>query len=136
MTDLINAFAPWPETEDKVTADACARHLTVEAFRTVNVDIPRLLKEWRVAGKPDHGPVRDAFDNASLAASALYGLIYMLREAAGPNTVPADKLALGIHAPWAGDFDAVASDLSEWLSEYGIDAEQILRAAETEKADA
>lgn len=131
MTDL-NTFAPWPDTEDKVTADAYARHLTVDLFKLVHVDTPRYLKEWEDAGLPRTGPLRDAYALACRASSATYGLIYLLRESAGPNTMPADKLALTVHAPYSGDFDEVVNDLDVWLEEYGISAEAILRAAEAQ----
>jgi hypothetical protein len=117
-------LAPYPARADDQTADALARHLTLKAYQRM-LDLPRLHAEWETAGLPKTGPLRDAYVHATSAISAEYGLIVMLRREAGkPGEEP---VIADVYQPYEGWFEYVDSDLTEWLGEYGIDPEAVIR---------
>lgn len=123
MTD-IDKLAPYPTRADDQTADALARHLTLTAYR-LSLQLPRLLAEWEAAGLPKYGPLRDAYVHATSAIGAEYGLILFLRREAGKPTD--EPIVAEVYQPYEGWFEYVDSDLTEWLSEYGIDVEAVIR---------
>lgn len=133
MTDL----APYPRTEADATADALARFLTVQAYRTLAGDVPRLQGDWEDAGRPEFGPLRDAYDGAVRAATSEYATVYLLRDAQVATqelfTLTADELSREVYPAYDGHTAQVVEDLHGWLIEYGIDpaavvAEAVVRA--------
>jgi hypothetical protein len=127
-------LAPYPTRADDQTADALARHLTLTAYQ-LSLQLPRLLAEWEAAKLPRTGPLRDAYNNACLTISAQYGLILFLRREAGqPSEEP---IIAEVYQPYEGWFEYVDSDLTEWLTGYGIDPDAVnaTMAAIVGKAD-
>lgn len=110
----------WPGRSGDVTADGYARWLTATAFLRHVVDVPRLLTQWQNAGLPRGGAERDAYTAAVCAASAEYGLVFLLREQAGLNSVPAAPVQW-VHDAYDGQIEAVVDRLAGWLVGYGID---------------
>lgn len=112
----LDEFAPYPQTEDEVTAETLARSLTVQA----QVNVHRMLTSVTGDG---------------IAASAnrvvdVFSTVKLLRalQAVAPDNV-ADQVAREL---WADlhDGTAVHERLGEWLTGYGIDPEAVNRAAD------
>lgn len=113
-TNPLNDIAPWPETEDEVTADTLGRHLAVWAWahrthrKTATTDTDR---EW-----------------ATSETVNLFSVAKVLRalQVAAPET--ADEVAKDL---WSDLFGGAAVDewLHAWLTEYGIDPVRVDAAA-------
>jgi hypothetical protein len=132
-------LAPWPRTTDRATADALARHYTVEAYtahcRLYHHPGLRAVAERDWDGKPagQYRTLLRAFVDASNTAFDLYAVAYLLREANGYMSMKGDDLAARLHSDRAGDDEVLMDHLTDWLDEYGIDPEQIIRDVEVEQ---
>ncbi len=101
--------APYPTSSDEVTAENLARHLTVQAYRT-NAQI------MTASGIDRNKMARFVYE---------FGCALLLREASahlGP--VDADEIAQQLWDIW-DDGSSLGEFLHEWLTEYGIDPEQV-----------
>lgn len=123
----------WPDTEEAVTADVYAQWLTVSAYYRLTAELTPLLHAWEAAGLPREGALRDAYVGCVSAASAEYGLAYMLRSVA-PQVLTADELALTVHVAYDGNTEQVIDYLESWLEEYGIDPTKVADAVEADRA--
>jgi hypothetical protein len=119
MTD-INEFAPYPQREEDVTADSIARSTAVSAFARQQL-IDEYMHDNTARGKRLYMTEIGTLVNQ-------YGVAYLLRELAEVDPERADKAAKRLHGDWE-DGGSVAEWLWHWLSEYGIDPEQVNRAA-------
>jgi hypothetical protein len=114
MTTL-NDIAPWPASEDEVSAEALARAVAVRAHG---------LREWAKANVADSHMHSLA---VSSAASAL-GVVDAL-------TTTGDKSAANARARWlwrAWRDDETADELHHLLTGFGIDPEQVAKVARDE----
>lgn len=126
LQDALNALASYTAGQ-RMTADQLARHFAVQAYATLTGQRTRdAHREWKVAGLPEDGALRDAYVQALRAAAAEYALVYLLREV-GPNSMRADDLAWRAMTVNEGDAEEAVADLEGWLAEYGIDPQAIPR---------
>lgn len=128
MTSL-DDLAPYPDQPDNVTADAIARFETVDAFAHT-IRSHRLSTRAGNAGLDS--PEMGLYVESMRAACAQIGVIHLLRafQAAAPEQ--AEEAARQLWDLWD---DGASSDwLSDLLSGYGIDAEQIMQMVDIEAA--
>lgn len=101
--------APYPTSSGEVTAENLARHLTVQAQRT-------------------NGQIMTAsgIDRDAMARFVYeFGCAHLLREAlAHLGPVDADEIARALWEAW-DDGGTPGELLWEWLTEYGINPEQV-----------
>jgi hypothetical protein len=119
MTD-INEFAPYPQREEDVTADSIARSTAVSAFAR-----QQLIDEYMQDNTPKG---RRLYMTEIGTLVNEYGGAFLLRELAEADPERADKAAKRLYGDWE-DGQAVAEWLWHRVSEYGIDPEQVNRAA-------
>lgn len=119
-TNPLDKFAPYPRSEDEVTADALARHVAVSAQRR-RVIIDRLM----VDTSPDAGARR--MDQIGVLINE-YGVVKLLRALVEHAPEEADGYAKRLWGAWH-DGASVDEGLWEWLTEYGIDPEAVSRVA-------
>jgi hypothetical protein len=109
MTDTSSNLAPYPTRVEDVTAHKLARHLAVEAQRTL----------------------RTTMDTADVNRDAMarlvygWGVVFLLRglQDRTGDTV-ADAVAQDLWEAWE-DGSGLGEWLWEWLTEYGIDPEAV-----------
>lgn len=133
----IEALAPYPDP-GMATADALARHFTVQAFASAC----RLHGHptWTVPRHtaPDGTPVgiyADAlreFNRDAELAWTQYAAAYLLREAGTWREEYVDELAKGLRRDDDTSEEAFEA-LTGWLDEYGIDPERIVQAVRAER---
>lgn len=104
-------LAPYPTSAEDVTAERLAAHLAVSAQR-------RYLATINAA----------EFDRTTMNLFVKeWGVIYLLREAEERAGMAfADRLARDLWEAW-NDGSGLGEFLYEWLTEYGIDPEQVAR---------
>jgi hypothetical protein len=104
-----NNPAPYPTSAADVTAEGLARHLAVQAQRT-NAQI------MTASGLNRDAMARFVYE---------WGVTFLLREAlAHLGPVAADDIARDLWEAWQ-DGGSPGEFLWEWLTEYGIDPEQV-----------
>lgn len=109
-TNPLNDIAPWPRSEDEVTAESLTRFLVVQAWahrthrRTATSDIDR---EW-----------------ATSEIVNSFGIAWLLRalQSVAPGT--ADEAAKDLWSAWS-DGGAVDEWLHAWLTGFGIDPARV-----------
>ena len=119
MTKL-NDFAPYPERDEDATADSIARSTAVSAFAR-----QQLIDEYMNDNSPK-GKRLYMTEIGTLVNQ--YGVVFLLRELAEVDPGRADAAAKRLFGDWE-DGGSVGEWLWEWLREYGIDPEQVNRAA-------
>lgn len=116
MDKTLNDIAPYPQDQDEVTAEKLTRNLAVYAQANFR---------WMLDDASD-GKRREAM----MQVVNLYGLVKILRAFTERDPEGADEVARELWADWdAGD--SLGEWLWEWLTEYGIDPEQVAEAAAT-----
>lgn len=113
-TNPLNDIAPYPATEDEVTAESLARHLTVTAWahRTHRKNATSSTdREW-----------------ATSEIVNTFGIVSLLRalQAVAPET--ADEAAKDLWLAWE-DGGSVDEWLHAWLTGFGIAPERVDAAA-------
>ena len=105
MNTTLNDIAPWPRTEDEVTADSLGRHLTVTAWahRTHRKNATGTDREW-----------------ATSEIVNTFGIVSVLRALQAVAPQAADEAAKNLWSAW-DDGGSVYELLHSWLTEYGID---------------
>lgn len=102
-------LAPYPTSADEVTAESLVRHLAVQAYRT-NARI------MTASGIDRNEMARFVYE---------FGCVFLLREAlAHLGPVDADEVARQLWEIW-DDGSSLGEFLHEWLTEFGIDPEQV-----------
>lgn len=119
MTGL-NNLAPYPRTEDAATAEAMAKSLAVrtQANFVRALDLP-----------PGHPDERAAFN----ALVSNFAIVYLLRALAEHAPERADEAARGLWSEWEAG-DGIGEWAWEWLTEWGIDPEQVRAITEAAMA--
>jgi hypothetical protein len=110
----LNDLAPHPTSLEETTADALARNLSVVA-----------QAHWRrqVEGRT----FEERFESVTLVVN-LFGVVTLLRALIEHAPGQADAVARELRADWEGA-SGVGEDLWQWLTEYGIDPEQVNKIA-------
>lgn len=126
QTDL-DRIAPYPLTEDMVTAANMSRWLAVQSYRSLRIDVEDAFDTWESAGCPGEGsPERDAYDAALSAATAEGVLALVLRDL--PRVMPVsqvNELAVRVWRLVDGDSADLQDDLESLLEGIGIDPEAV-----------
>lgn len=117
----INEFAPYPQSDEDVTADSIARSNAVSAFARQAL-IDELMNDTSRKGQRIYMSEIGTLVNQ-------YGVVFLLRELAEVDPERADKAAKRLYGDWE-DGGSVGEWLWEWLSGYGIDPGEVSRAAE------
>jgi hypothetical protein len=115
MTEL-NDLAPYPRTEDTATVEALAKNHAVrtQAAFALSLDLPI-----------GHADERAVFN----ALVWNFGITYLLRALAEHAPEKADEVARGLWSEWEGG-DGFGEWTWEWLTEWGIDPNQVNRIPE------
>ena len=130
MTAL-DEFAPWPETEEDVTAEALAKHLAVSAQARIG-QIDDLMQDGSEAGQRLYMTTIGLFVNEYGTVRALRALIGVFVDA--PHH--ADEVARDLWRDW-NDGGSMGERLWHWLSEdYGIDPDEVTEAARQSRDEA
>lgn len=140
--NIADKFAPYPTSEDDVTADRLARHMAVAGFTASAQVFPTVY-----ARDAAEGPGRANKDTAEAKAAQEihhltllntineYAIVHLLRALIEHAPDKADEVAKDLWGAW-DDGGAVGEELGEWLTGYGIDPAAITTAVAVEgKAD-
>lgn len=130
MTAL-DDLAPWPATEDQVTAAAVLRHLTVAASVHEH-DTHTLARNALTPGAAAEDVA--AYVDAVRQLKARFGLVFLLRQIQQQSSQTwADDVARHLWSLWQ-DGGCIPEFLWDWLAEHGIDPKTVAALTEGEAA--
>lgn len=124
-TNPLDDFAPFPKTEEEVTAEGLARHLTAEAFLTGASTYGLGLAALQPGATPEQ--VR-AYADAMARLTDQFSVVYLLRALGQYAPDKVEELARRLWETWR-DGGVMPELLYDWLESYGIDPEQVEVAA-------
>ena len=129
-TNPLNDIAPLPKTEEDVTAERIARHLTAQAFLTGD----STFKAGREALAPGAEPEKlRAYVNAITRLTDQFSTVFLLRALSEHAPDKVEEVALRLWECWQ-DGGVMPELLYDWLEAYGVDPDEFEKAAESEAA--
>lgn len=131
----LNDFAPYPETETEVTAEALARHEAVHAF-TLMREASRLSNRMFTVNAGTPGPSAaeiGQYAETAREAQARFLVTLLLRAVAEHAPEAADEVARSVWRSQRG-VDDRRDFLWHWLREYGIDVDEVEQATAERRA--
>lgn len=134
-------FAPYPRTEDTVTADKLARSMAVAAqvaYTLVDATMGDRDAAEGPGGVHADTPLAKALGKVARLTTSntveRYGIVRLLRALIEHAPEHADEVARDLWQAW-NDGSTLGEETWEWLAEYGIDADAVTQVA-TAKAGA
>lgn len=130
-TPITADLAPLPKTEAEVTIGGLARHEAVNVYA--------LMCQRASLGREAFGrnPVPGALERYAAAAEecgAWFSVLFLLRALVEHAPDAADEVARELWQFYEGEDDG-AEYVADWLLEYGIDPERVIRLAEKQRAE-
>lgn len=118
MSNPLDELAPWPRSEDEVTAESLARHLTVQAQK-------HRLQAKAAARQIECRECATAVSSkAGSDLTDVYGLVKALKALQAVAPATADEVARDLWADWH-DGGALGEWLHAWLVGFGIDPARV-----------
>ncbi len=124
----LDALAPYPRTEQDVTADGMARWLALNAYARYRQEVVPAREDWENAGRPNNY-LSDALRAATYTFTAEYALAYLLSEIPWSK---ADDLARKVWRTYDSDDGLIVKALEQWLVDDDIDLDVLRKALDAE----
>lgn len=127
MPESLDDLAPWPQTEKDATADALIKAIAVRAYA-------RAARIHDLGGDLTREPALTEYRNLISVLVNEFGVVRLLRFLKDFHRDVADDAARLLWSGWE-DGGGIDELLWDWLTEYRIDPERVIRLAEKQRAE-